>query len=46
MKKIYAKPDISIEEVDMQSIICASGVSSIYGIDYGGIDEDGNLEPD
>ena len=50
MKKIYMEPEMRVVEVKMQRMICTSGdrsgVRSRYDIGYGGIDEDGGLDPD
>lgn len=37
---------MEIEEISVESMIATSGVhSDEYGIDYGGVDEDGKLTP-
>ena len=46
MKKDYIKPEMEMMECDMDTMLCGSGVSSDYGIEYGGIDEDGSLNPE
>lgn len=44
MKAEYITPDMEIEELSVESMIAASGVTS-DGIGYGGVDEDGSLTP-
>lgn len=48
MKKTYIKPKIRLAEVGMLSVVCVSEVKSIdsYDIEWGGVDEDGLLEPE
>ena len=46
MKKIYMRPAQSMIETEPDQIICGSrGVTSDRGIDYGGVDEEGSLDP-
>ena len=46
MKKTYLQPSIEMESLGTESIICASqDITSDYGIDYGGVDEDGGKDP-
>jgi len=47
MKKTYIVPDTQIVLTAPQTMICQSvgGVNSSNGIDYGGVDEDGTMEP-
>ena len=46
MKKTYIKPVIDIDGMEAEAFICASqGVTSNNGITYGGVDEDGDLDP-
>ena len=46
MKKTYMKPVIDIDGMETETFICASqGVTSNYGIGYGGVDEDGGKDP-
>jgi len=47
MKKNYMEPSVVVAEVKLEGMTCAStgGVSSDYGIDYGGVDEQGTKEP-
>ena len=46
MKKTYIQPFTEIVRMVISSIICTSGgVKSNNGIDYGGVDEDGELDP-
>ena len=45
-KKNYVCPLVELEEAECcTSMMAVSGVISNNGIDYGGIDEDGDLEP-
>lgn len=44
MKKVYLKPDIENLGADLTVMLCSS-VSSDKGIDYGGVDEEGELDP-
>ena len=49
MKNKYEKPEIMVVEMNMQSIVFASGVSSTHevdGIGWGGIDDAGSLVPE
>ncbi len=46
MKKTYLQPLTEVVRMGTLSFICASkGVTSNNGIDYGGVDEDGELDP-
>ena len=46
MKKNYMSPKMEINTIGTQSMICVSGVyTSDYGIEYGGIDTNGEKEP-
>ena len=46
MKKRYISPDCIILNLQVAKIISTSGgVSSNNGIGYGGVDEDGDLDP-
>ena len=45
MKKRYTTPRISVAQVALQRLVCASGVSSDKGIGYGGVDEGGTMDP-
>jgi hypothetical protein len=44
MKRVYLKPDIKAVEEDMDMLICNSVISEI-GIGYGGVNEEGGLDP-
>lgn len=44
MKRKYMAPDIKTLDFIMEDVIAASSVTSNNGLDYGGIDEDGNME--
>ena len=43
-KKIYMTPDIQVVEIEMTQLLAASSVTS-DGIDWGGVDEGGTLDP-
>ena len=47
MKKTYLQPSVMVAYIGTATIVCASeGVtSSDKDIDYGGVDEDGDLDP-
>ena len=45
MKKTYIIPHVSIVQVNDEKPIAASGVNSNNGIGYGGVDENGSLDP-
>jgi hypothetical protein len=46
MKKTYMKPSAEVVRMGMTMMICTSeGVTSNNGIDYGGVDEDGEKDP-
>lgn len=44
MKRQYMAPDIEILECRIEEMIATSSVTSNNGLDYGGIDEDGEKE--
>ena len=52
MKKIvYQAPEVKVKALNMEQLMAGSGVqgtdeNGVVIIDYGGIDEDGNLEAD
>ncbi len=48
MKKIYFAPKMEIVELatSRTQLLAGSGVYSSMGIEYGGIDEEGNLIPE
>ena len=45
MKKTYIIPQMSIMKVMQESPLAESGVLGSNGIDYGGIDINGDIEP-
>ena len=47
MKKTYLKPSTVTVSTELVTIVCQSGgdVSSDKGIGYGGVDEEGSLDP-
>ena len=46
MKKTYIEPSIEMEGMEAEAFICGSqGVTSNNGITYGGVDEDGDIDP-
>ena len=45
MKKNYIAPESKTMVMSMVSIVCQSGVFSEQGIGYGGVDEEGEMEP-
>lgn len=50
MKKIYFEPETFVEDIRQQAIICTSDISGADGgpgsdIDYGGIDDEGLIDP-
>lgn len=46
MKKEYIQPGIVIVQTKLAMMICGSqDVTSDVGIDYGGVDEDGDKDP-
>ncbi len=44
MRKTYIMPSMRMVECDSEELLDASGVYSEQGIDYGGVDEDGERE--
>ena len=44
MKKPYVAPFLMVLPVELDNLICGS-VNSSNDIDYGGVDEDGELDP-
>jgi len=45
-KKDYVRPCIMVEKMNAAELICVSqGVTSDVGINYGGIDEEGEQDP-
>jgi len=45
MKKTYINPVAKYLSVEEESILAASGVTSNNGIEYGGVDTEGTLDP-
>ena len=45
MKKNYLQPDIQFSNLGIFIPFCGSGVKGNNGIGYGGIDEEGELDP-
>ena len=45
MKKVYIRPFTVVLATDMEPLMNGSGVSSNNGIDYGGVDEEGEKDP-
>lgn len=46
MKKTYLQPSTKMECMEAENMICSSqDVTSPAGITYGGVDEDGTLDP-
>ena len=45
MKKTYFAPTVEVIEVKATQLLMASGVASNNGIDCGGVDEGGTLDP-
>ena len=46
MKKIYIQPTCLIVKMGVTSLICGSDdITSAEGINYGGVDEEGLIEP-
>lgn len=44
-KKEYMTPNMEVMEIKTMTLLAGSGVNSDLGIDYGGIDEGGSLDP-
>ena len=49
MKKTYYQPSVMMEDIEPEMIICGSqditSTGDVDGIEYGGADEDGKLDP-
>ena len=46
MKKTYIEPSVEMDGMETEAFICGSqGVTSNNGITYGGVDEDGDIDP-
>ena len=46
MRKIYIVPSIKIVTFKTDAVLTTSGVHSLKGIRYGGVDENGDYEAD
>lgn len=46
MKKTYVNPEMSIVLMQNETVLAASGVTGNNGVDYGGVDENGDKDPD
>lgn len=46
MKKRYIIPETNVVRMYGETILSVSGVISNNGIDYGGVDEEGELDPE
>lgn len=46
MKKTYMSPAVEVLDCETESLMDASGVVSDKGIDYGGVDEEGERDPE
>ena len=44
-KKEYIAPSMDVVEIKNMQLLAGSGVTSDNGIDYGGIDDEGILDP-
>ncbi len=45
MKKAYIIPDIQVVKIENVQLLSGSGVAGENGIGFGGVDEDGTLDP-
>ena len=45
MKKNYIAPIMSMDELEVGTIIAQSVTAPVQGIGYGGVDEDGSKDP-
>jgi hypothetical protein len=46
MKKTYMKPSITVESTETSTMICSSQrITSDNGINYGGVDVEGDKDP-
>jgi hypothetical protein len=45
-KRLYITPDMEVVEIKAMTLLAGSGVSSVSGIDYGGVDENGSQDPE
>lgn len=45
MKKIYSAPVAEIMSTEMEELLVGSVTSAEKGIDYGGVDVDGSIDP-
>ena len=46
MRKTYIVPSTKVMECESEELLVATGVYSDQGINYGGVDEDGEREAD
>lgn len=46
MKKTYIIPHSVVRLIEVEQIISVSEIYSEKGIDYGGVDDSGNLDPE
>jgi len=44
-KKEYIAPSMDVVEIKNMQLLAGSGVTSDNGIDYGGVDDEGTLDP-
>ncbi len=44
-RKKYITPEVFVANLDFQNVLCLSDVTSDKGIGYGGVDEDGSVDP-
>jgi len=44
-KKEYIAPSMEVMEIKNMQLLAGSGVTSDNGIDYGGVDDEGTLDP-
>lgn len=46
MKKTYIEPHIEMRQIHAEQVIASSEITSNNGIGYGGVDEEGELDPE
>ena len=46
IKKMYVAPATSCDIVSEEGMLCSSPVYSDYGLGYGGVDDDGTIDPE
>ena len=44
-KNMYMTPEVQVIETEIFQFLMSSGVNSDLGIEFGGVDEDGMLDP-